>query len=179
MEQCLGQFGDARLASVGTLCLARLIEVGQSGTSVRKLGGNRAGEIRLSRFLHNPRVTHQEMTATAAARTAQRARGRHVLAIQDSSTLRDDGDQNSLLLHATIAVDAQDGAVLGPVDAAFLQRQGGRKARRKQLPFEEKQSYRWLQATRVAQAALLDAACVTVVADREGDIYEEFAQRPE
>jgi len=31
----------------------------------------------------------------------------------------------------------------------------------------------------VAQAALLDAACVTVVTDREGDIYEEFAQRPE
>jgi hypothetical protein len=178
MELGLGQFGDLRLASVGALCLARLIEVGQSGTSVRKLGGNRAGEIRLARFLHNPRVTHQEMTATAAARTAERARGRHVLAIQDSTTLRDDGGQNSLLLHATIAVDAQDGAVLGPVDASFLQRQGGQKVLRKQRPFVEKQSHRWLQATHAAQAALLDAACVTVVADREGDIYEEFAERP-
>jgi len=179
MEQGLGQFGDLRLANVGALCLARLIEVGQGGTSVRKLGGSRAGEIRLARFLHNPRVTHQEMTATAAARTAERARGRHVLAIQDSTTLRDDGGQNSLLLHATIAVDAGDGAVLGPVDASFLQRQGGRKVLRKQRPFADKESYRWLQSTRVAQAALLDAACVTVVTDREGDIYEEFAQRPE
>ena len=179
MEQGLGQFGDLRLASVGALCLARLIEVGQSGTSVRKLGGSRAGEIRLSRFLRNPRVTHQEMTATAAARTAERARGRHVLAIQDSTTLRDDGGLNSLLLHAMIAVDAQDGALLGPVDASFLQRQGGKKVLRKHRPFEEKESHRWLQATRVAQAALLDAACVTVVADREGDVYEEFAQRPE
>jgi len=159
--------------------LQRLIEVGQSGTSVRKLGGDRAGEIRLTRWLRNPRVTHQEMIATAATRTAGRARGRPVLAIQDSTPLRDDGGQNSLLLHAMIAVDAEDGALLGPVEATFLRREGGRKKLRKQTPFEQKESHRWLAATQAAQAVLLDAATVTVVADREGDIYEEFACRPQ
>ena len=119
------------------------------------------------------------MIATAAARTAERARGRHVLAIQDSTTLRDDGGQNSLLLHAMIAVDAEDGALLGPVEATFLRREGGRKERRKQTPFEQKESHRWLAAAEAAQAVLLDAATVTVVTDREGDIYEEFACRPQ
>jgi hypothetical protein len=154
------------------------MEVGQSGTSVRKLGGNRAGEIRLTRWLRNASVTYQEMIATAGARTAERARGRHVLAIQDSTALQDDGDRNSLLLHAMIAVDAQDGALLGPVEATFLCREGGKKALRKQTPFEQKESHRWLAATRAAQSMLLEAASITVVADREGDIYEEFACRP-
>jgi hypothetical protein len=80
---------------------------------VRPLGGNRAGEIRFARFLHNSRVTHGEMIASSAARTAELVEGLHVLAVQDTTTLRDDGDQNSLNLHAMIAVDALDGALLG------------------------------------------------------------------
>jgi nicotinamidase-related amidase len=57
---------------------------------VRRLGGCRAGEIRLSRFLHNARVRVSEMIASAFARTA-RAAGRPVLVLQDTTTLRDDG----------------------------------------------------------------------------------------
>jgi hypothetical protein len=48
---------------------------------VRRLGRNRAGEIRLFRFLHNPAVSVAEMVATAAARTRTGVVGRHVLAI--------------------------------------------------------------------------------------------------
>jgi ATP-dependent helicase/nuclease subunit A len=42
---------------------ARLVEVGGSGVSVRRLGKARAGEIRLWRFLHNAAVTVAEMVA--------------------------------------------------------------------------------------------------------------------
>jgi hypothetical protein len=157
--------------------LARLVCVGQSGVSVRRVGGNRAGEMRFTRFLRNPRVSPQEMVATARTRTAQRVRGRHVLAIQDTTTLRDDGKQCSLNLHAMIAVDAADGAPLGLVEAVFLDRVGGKKRLSAKRPFAEKESRRWLDATRTA-AGLVDAASVTVVADQEGDIYEEFACRP-
>ena len=45
--------------------LARLVCVGQSGISVRRVGGNRAGEMRFTRFLRNRRVTPDEMVATA------------------------------------------------------------------------------------------------------------------
>jgi hypothetical protein len=157
--------------------LARLVCVGQSGVSVRRVGGNRAGEMRFTRFLRNPRVSPPEMVATARARTAKRVRGRHILAIQDTTTLRDDGRQCSLNLHAMIAVDAADGAPLGLVEAVFLDRVGGKKRLSAKRPFAEKESRRWLDATRTA-AGLVDAASVTVIADQEGDIYEEFACRP-
>jgi hypothetical protein len=159
--------------------LGRLLRSGQSGVCIRTLGGNRAGEMRITRFLRNARVTTSERFATAGARTAEAVTGRHVLAIQDTTTLRDDGRQCSLLLHPTIAVDALDGALLGLVDAELLHRRGGKKAQRKDLAFADKESRRWLNGARAA-AGLTGhgAACVTVIADREGDIYEEFALKP-
>jgi Transposase DDE domain len=159
--------------------LARLVCAGQSGISVRRVGGNRAGEMRLTRFLRNRRVKPEEMVATARARTAGLVRGRHILAIQDTTTLRDDGKQRSLNLHPMIAVDAADGALLGLVDAVFLNHVGGKKHLCKKRPFAEKESRRWLDATNTAASLVaVGAVCVTVVADREGDIYEEFACRP-
>jgi hypothetical protein len=159
--------------------LARLLEVGQSGVRVRPLGGNRAGEIRIGRFLHNERVTPGEMIATASARTAERVKDRHVLVIQDTTSLRDDGDQCSHHLHPAIALDASDGALLGLTSAMFLRRTGGKKALCGKRPFDEKESRRWLDVTvEAAKLSAAGAACVTVIADREGDIYDEFALRP-
>ena len=146
---------------------------------VRALGGDRAGEMRITRFLRNGRMTLDEMAATAAAATASRVKGRHILAIQDTTSLRDDGAGSSLVLHPTIAVDALDGALLGLVGAQLLGRSGGLKALRKQRPLADKQSRRWLDGAAAAASLLAEgAAAVTVIADREGDIYEDFAHRP-
>jgi hypothetical protein len=45
--------------------------------------------------------------------------------------------------------------------------------------FQDKESYRWLLAAEEASEVLGSAASITVVADRESDIYEQFARRPE
>src|SRR5436305_801945 len=124
------QFGTVRRPAPGKRgahLLARLVSVGQSGISVRRVGGNRAGEMRFTRFLRNVRVRPDEMVATARARAAGLVKGRHILAIQDTTTLRDDGKLSSLNLHPTIAVDADDGGLLGLVEAVFLSRVGGKK----------------------------------------------------
>jgi len=135
--------------------------------------------MRFTRFLRNPKVTPNEMVAHARARTAGLVKDRHILAIQDTTTLRDDGKLRSLNLHPTIAVDAADGGLLGLVDAVFLSRAGGKKHLCGQRPFDDKESRRWLDATQTAASLVAaGAACVTVIADREGDIYEEFACRP-
>lgn len=158
---------------------ARLVDVGRSGVSVRRVGGDRAGEMCFTRFLRNPRVTPEEMVAHARSHTAGQVLGRHILAIQDTTTLRDDGKLCSLNLHPTIAVDAADGALLGLVDAMFLARSGGAKQQRAKQPFADKESRRWLDATNSAAGLVsAGAACVTVIADCEGDIYDEFALRP-
>ncbi len=161
--------------------LAQLVARRPGGVQVRALGSDRAGEVRLGRFLHNKRLTPAEMLETARACTLARVQGRHVLAIQDTTSLRDASNttRRSLHLHPSIAVDAASGSLLGLIDAAFLHRCGGKRATRGRRVFDDKQSRRWLDATTgAARLAQAGAACVTVVADREGDIYEEFALRP-
>lgn len=160
--------------------LESLLSAGQSGVCVRRLGGGRAGEIRLTRFLRNRRVTPAEMFATARQHTLGLAKNRHVLVIQDTTSLRDDGRTKSLQLHAAIAVDAAEGVLLGLMGGTFLRRDEPVKTHCNKRALEDKESHRWIEATQ--QAASLcqaGAARVTVIADREGDIYEEFALRPD
>jgi hypothetical protein len=145
---------------------------------VRRLGGDRAGEIRLTRFLRNDAVTIEEMLGEAGRRTAERCAGRDVLVIQDTTVIRSQGGGGDYL-HAVIALDAVDGAILGLVDGQFLRRGSGRKALRREMPVEEKESFRWLEGADQAASVCAGARRITVVADREGDIYEAFALRPE
>ena len=102
-----------------------------------------------------------------------------MLVIQDTSALRVDEKGLGLSFHPLIAVDATEGTILGLLENFFLKYKGGERAARKQRDFEEKDSRRWLQgAERAAALAEAGAACVTVVEDREGDIYASFAFKP-
>jgi hypothetical protein len=135
--------------------------------------------MRIARFLHNRKVTVGEMIGTARARACADVAGRHVLALQDTSALRVEESGRGVSFHPVMAVDADDGTVLGLVDAIFLSRQGGARATRKARPFADKDSRRWLSgAESAAVLAAAGAACVTVVEDREGDIYDCFAGKP-
>lgn len=147
---------------------------------MRSLGGYRAGEVRLGRFLRNAKVSAAEIMASAASGTASRVSGLHILAIQDTTSLRNDGDQLGMVAHPTIAVDAESGSLLGLVHGQILRREGGKRARRKKRPFAEKDSHRWLDGAEAAAGLIMaGAAQVTVVADRECDIYEFFAHKPQ
>jgi hypothetical protein len=174
-----GRFWRRASVKRGAFLYGRLVGYGGQGVSVRRLGGNRAGEMRITRFLHNPKVKTVEMLSAALRRTRAQVVGRHVLAIQDTSALRVDEKGVGLSFHPVIAVDANEGTLLGLVDNFFLMREGGERASRRERDFAEKDSRRWLSGAESA-AALAEggAACVTVIEDREGDIYECFAFKP-
>jgi hypothetical protein len=160
---------------------------------VRRLAGTRAREIQFTRFLRNSSVTATEMAAYAAERTAARAAGRDVVVIQDTSELALGGRRakasgygpvgkggalRGLLLHAVLAVDAGTGGVLGLVDAKVWNRKGGKVTDRRSRKTSHKESQRWLDGTMRAGEILEGAASITSVSDRESDIYEHFARRP-
>ena len=173
----LGRFGDTRLEDVGMFLHSRLVEGGGGRVRVRQLGGDRAGEMRLTRFLRNDRVTVEEMAQAAASRLASRCAGRHVLAIQDTTVVRSQGG-GGLYLHPVLAVDAEDGAILGLAHAQFLSRSSGKKSTRRTRTIEDKESYRWVQGAEQAGHACSAARQVTMICDSEGDIYEVFARQP-
>jgi hypothetical protein len=161
----------------GAFLLDRLVATGGEGVRVRRLGGDRAGEIRLTRFVRNEAVTFEEMFAFAGERTRARCVDRPVLAIQDTTVVRSEGG-GGLYLHPTIALDGEDGAILGLVHAEFLSRESGRKGDRRQKDIAQKESWRWLEGTRQASLVCAAARQITVIADRESDIFAAFALRP-
>jgi hypothetical protein len=133
------------------------------------------------------------MASHAASRTAARVVGREIIVIQDTSELalggrraRDNGygpvgkggGVRGLLLHAALALDADSGALLGLVDAQVWNRDKGKVMPRRSRATADKESQRWLSVATQAGAALSTARSITVISDRESDIYEHFAQRP-
>ena len=74
---------------------------------------------------------------------------------------------------------ASDGALLGLLHAELLRRDGHKKPHCNNRPLAEKESRRWVDALQKA-GALIDAGArqVTMIADREGDFYEDFVCRP-
>ena len=117
------------------------------------------------------------MSQTAGAATSSRCLDRHVLAIQDTTVVRSQGGGGDYL-HAVVAVDAEDDAVLGLIDGQFLSRGEGRKSQRRAVSIEHKESYRWLRGAESAGRVCAQARQITMIADREADIFELFARRP-
>jgi len=160
---------------------------------VRELADNRAEKVGLTRFFRNPRVTADEILRTAAARTGAAAAGRHVLLIEDTSEINyeakaqrkrglgrvGNGADVGLFVHPALAVDAEDGAVLGLAGATIWRRTRVKEDDYQSLPIEEKESHRWIATALKARTFLSTAALVTLVTDREGDIYELFARVPD
>lgn len=134
--------------------------------------------MQLTRLLRSEAVTPKEMIQTASLRTGARCAGRHMLAIQDTTVVRSQGG-GGFYLHAMIAVDAEDGAISGAIHGAFLNRSQGKRGSQRAKPIEEKESHRWLEAAERAAEVCAQATRITVIADRESDIYEAFTRRPE
>jgi hypothetical protein len=165
----------------------------RSSATARRASDNRAEEVGFTRFFRNENVTVKEILETAAARTNQAAAGRHVLVIQDTSEInyqakagrkRDlgrvgNGTDAGLFVHPALAVDAEDGSVLGLAAATIWRRTKVKDPNYQELPIEEKESHRWIVTPIAAREALKDAALVTTVSDRESDIYEMFARVPD
>lgn len=190
IEAGLGRFGDHRLACVGVSLLAAMER--QRTLCVHRLAKDRNQAIQFGRFLANPSVTPQEMLATAGRLCGERAGGRHVLAIEDTTELHfptheaskrgfgrgGNGEAPGLFLHPVLAVDATNAGVIGLVDCIVLNRTAGKVADRHGRGTEEKESHRWLQGAAMAGERLAGAALITVVADRESDVYDLFARQP-
>ena len=186
----VGQFGDARLRKTGMHLLQRIVE--RESVCLRRLSESRAEQLRLGRWLSNPNVTRQEIAREASKRTGELSSGLHVLAVHDTSELnykahavRTEGlgkvgnnKDVGLFIHPMLVIDAASGACLGLAHQHnWIRAEKG--ARQRAQAIEDKESYRWLEAAQAGKRCLDQAAMVTIIADRESDIYEEWDRIPD
>jgi hypothetical protein len=99
---------------------------------------------------------------------------------------------NGLILHSALAIEPEKGQVLGllwqklwnrplkekpPADETVKQKKERQKEQRKaarQRPFEEKESYKWVEALKTCEKQVEGSTRVIHVFDREGDVSEVF-----
>ena len=192
MARTKSVLGDTRRDERAEWILERIVASGS--LVLRELGGTRSGEMATHRLLSSDDVDPIALLTPHVARTAAACNGRRVVAVQDTTEINFDrrrrpasglgptgnDEIRGFFVHPVVAVDADDEALLGVAGARIWTRGEKPTPNHNDIPFDEKESRRWLEAAELAATHLAPVASqVVVVADREGDIYPMFARRPE
>jgi Transposase DDE domain. len=189
----IGYFGDMRLEKIGALLFKRLLE--KLTVCIKSLGGDRATEVAFHRFLDNKNVDPKTINDELSKRTNEICSGKsHVLCLQDTVQLTyptqavkknkfgPTGDENTkgLFVHPGIIVDATNRDVLGTSGMiTWCRSEKPAKKPKSSRPIEEKESIRWIDTALCARETITNAETITVVGDRESDIFEVFERVPD
>lgn len=164
-------------------------------SSIRQASNDRAAQKAAYRFLDNENVTEQELISACCERAEILSKGKNVLVLNDTTEINlqrhrgriESGTGIGLVgnntdigffVHLGLVVDIDAYQAIGyssinlwsrEIDKDTKENRGYRK-----LPVEEKESYKWIKCCDDSTKVLKDAASVTVVGDRESDLYELF-----
>ena len=183
-------FGDIRVFNRSLWFLERIVATGS--LVLKRLGGDRAGEMAAQRLLASPHASVEAILDTVSERTGIACVGREIVCAQDTSEINfkgklsapeglgpgGDGRTAAFFVHPLVAIDVASGSVLGLAGAALWTRVEARVDPALKRGPLEKESHRWLLGAERAGAVLSQASRLTMVADRESDIYHLFANRP-
>jgi hypothetical protein len=197
----LTELDDLRLVYRGNQFMSDLFL--QSTHSIRQITGSDSAAKGAYRFLNNERVSEDDLVLNMAANCRAAARGRLVVAIEDTTDInlsrhsgrlkQDDylggthenvGKALGFMLHPCLVVDAERMIPYGYADVRLWSRdvKEGNCTQRdyKRQPLKHKESYKWVEVSQNAKDLLQDVVQgMVVVQDREGDIYEQFAKVPD
>lgn len=188
-----GAFGDKRIERRATDALRKLTTGRNS--SLRQITESDAEQKSFYRLFNNESFSETAIEKSIVERCRTLSSGRHLLCIQDTTEFNFSSKQGRIkpksglgttsrndilgfMLHSSLVVDANSSHALGysyikawerPAQAA-----GKHERDYQHLPIEEKESYKWIAAANQSKALLQPAAAITIVADRESDIYDLF-----
>lgn len=193
-----GAFGDKRIAKRAEEVLQKLTRGRTS--SIRQITESAAEQRSFYRLFNNDSFSETAIEKSITERCGQLCKGRHVLCIQDTTEFNLNGQRGRIkkksglgqtasdevlgfLMHSSLVVDAGSTHALGFSFVQLWERKEETPDRHdrkyQQLPIEEKESYKWIAATNQSKKLLHQAVTMTIVADRESDIYELLATVPD
>ena len=172
----------------------------RKSVSLNQIGLDWAEVMSFYRFLNNPRVALAEVIENEMQRHSLDEVSGHVLVISDTTSINLEqhrqrlraeglgyigggaGQKIGFHLHPSLVISAEDFQILGLSSIQVWVRPEVRKERKgqyKHLPIEEKESNKWLRAAAESKQKLGAAQMITVIGDREADVYEELARVPD
>lgn len=173
-----------------------------SGSAViNRWPGSLSDHHSVFRFLHNPRVNIKRMIDEVRRQTFKATKDEvHTLVLQDTCELNynhingllqvndphigllSDNKSTGFYIHPGLMIDAENSIPLGLSSIQLWNRPFGSpnaiERDYKKLPIEQKTSNRWLKCAEQSRRMVGDQRLLTLVGDRENDIYEFLATVP-
>jgi hypothetical protein len=193
-----GIFPDKRLDNRAALISQALLSGKTS--SIHATTESEKEEKGFYRFLANERVTETALVKELTNRCMGNVQGRDVVMIEDSCSFGLSNYSKSIkansglglvgnkvglgfLSHCSLVIDAQSESMLGFSDVQVWHRTEDKANNTthayKRQPIEEKESFKWIAASQQGKVCLASARSITIIQDREGDIYEQFCAIPD
>jgi hypothetical protein len=190
-------FKDKRIDTRANLFLSNLITNGSAVVnqscimhpekigSYRMLNNTKCGQTELSKALYNS--------------CAGNIKGQHLLCIQDTTQVnyfshkerikdldadlgRIDKTTFGYLCHPMLVIDAEKNMPIGFCSVKLWNREWEKPIKvpkaYKKLPIELKESFRWISSVTESRKNLPKETMITVIADRESDVYEALCSIP-
>ncbi len=188
-----GAFGDKRIENRASQALRKLTQGRDS--SLRQITEDEAEQRSFYRLFNNESFSEAGIINSIVNRCQTLCSARHLLCIQDTTEFNFSGQQGRIkaksglgttsreailgfMLHSSLVVDAVKSHALGYSYIKAWERledaPGKLERGYQQLPIEEKESYKWIAAANQSKELLQQAASITIVADRESDVYDLF-----
>jgi len=149
----------------------------------------------------NSTFSEMELINSITSKSKSKQESNHLLCIQDTTEInytnhinrigKDDqeigpvtkNDNAGFFCHPTLIVDSEQQMPVGFSSIQIWNRSWDKKdkfERKYHLQdIEEKESYRWIKASEDTKKILNDVPTLTIIGDRESDIYEEFVSVPD
>ena len=194
-----GFLPDSRLEKRADKIMVDMFNFGKA--VVNKFSSTLSDKIGAYRMLNNKSYSYEDLSLGLYNTCKANLECKHVLSIQDTTEINyarltgridaDDKDigpvrlkyQNGFFCHPSLAVDAASRTLLGFSNVHIWNREKGGKNKHERnyqcLPITEKESYRWIESAMKSKEVLSKAPMVTIIGDRESDIYEEFVDIPD
>lgn len=185
---------DKRLDRRMEIIAADLLHSGSA--TVNKAVQNHACKIAFYRILKNKRFDHTDVLSGSYRQCSQNINVDHVLCIQDTTEFNFNNIANKLgkadpdigpttnkkvaglFCHPVLVCDPSGSQIYGLASASIYNRTWDTKDKYERnyprLPIEEKESYRWIDNAQNTRELIANDVTITVVGDRESDIYDEF-----
>lgn len=194
-----GVFFDFRLKRRAEKVMYDMLTFGK--VVVNKFCNNNTDKIGAYRMLNNDSYNHTDLAKGLYRSCIRNQKVSHMLCIQDSTELNYDHHRDRInasdddigpvtnkknigfFCHPMLVIEAEGKMPIGISSVEIWNRKEGQASKHERrydtLDITKKESYRWISSAKRTKKILSETPMITIMGDRESDIYEELVLVPD
>ena len=193
-----GILPDSRIEKRAEKIMIDMLDFGN--VVVNKFCATSTEKIGAYRMLGNDSIDHKDLAEGVYRACKNNDRPVHMLAIQDTSEVNFTNHMGRLMndkdigpvtkknnagffCHPVLVIDSENQLPIGISSVEIWNRPWDKPDKYERdyhnQNIEDKESYRWITSAEATKKLLSEATCITIIGDRESDIYDEFVTVPD